>query len=74
MNELYPTNRGVTIRMPHDTIHIEIFGCDTILFDTIHICTVKRYRLVIKLYMPPPSSYIASAILKYNIFWFNTKC
>ena len=34
--------RGVTIRMPHDTIRIENFGCDTILFDTIHICTVKR--------------------------------
>ena len=33
--------------MPHDTIRIEIFGCDTILFDTIHICTVKSFRLVI---------------------------
>ena len=43
--------KGVTIRMPHDTIRIENFGCDTILFYTIHICTVKSYRLVIKLYM-----------------------
>ena len=68
-----PVSRGVTIRTSHDSICIENFGCDTILFDTIHICTVKRYRLVIKLYMSPPSSYIASAILKY-MFWFNTQC
>ena len=39
--------RGVTIRMPHDTIRIEIFGCDTILFDTIHICTVKSYTVYV---------------------------
>ena len=55
-----PPGRGVTIRMSHDTIRIENFGCHTILFDMIHIYTVKRYRLVIKLYMSPPSSYIAT--------------
>ena len=57
-NNMYTgiTFRGVTIRMPHDTIRIENSSCDTILFDTIHICTVKSYRLVIRLYMSPSSS------------------
>ena len=40
--------RGITIRMPHDTIRIENFGCDMILFDMIHICTLKSYRLINK--------------------------